>query len=145
MKKILILAFAFLSISLGILGQGKAGKIAAPDTSLHKIYSCPMHHDVVSDKPGKCPICSMVLNVSNKEQMKMDVVKAYTCSLHPNVSNSKPGKCPQCGNKLMLSKKEQMKADVMKVYSCPMHPNETSDKSGNCPKCGMAFTKDKKA
>jgi len=25
------------------------------------VYSCPMHPDVTSDKPGKCPRCGMVL------------------------------------------------------------------------------------
>ena len=143
MKKIFILAAAFLIISPGIFAQGKAGKIAAPDTLLHKVYTCPMHPDVTSDKPGKCPICSMVLNVSKKEQMKMDAVKAYTCSLHPDVTSNEPGNCPQCGKKLILSKKEQMKAMVMKLYSCPMHPDVTSDKSGKCPKCGMEMAKNK--
>jgi transcription initiation factor IIE alpha subunit len=26
-----------------------------------KIYTCPMHPDVTSDKPGKCPKCGMDL------------------------------------------------------------------------------------
>ncbi len=26
-----------------------------------KIYTCPMHPDVISDKPGKCPKCGMEL------------------------------------------------------------------------------------
>jgi Heavy metal binding domain len=26
-----------------------------------KTYTCPMHHEVKSDKPGKCPTCGMVL------------------------------------------------------------------------------------
>ncbi|MCS7184985.1 MAG: cytochrome c [bacterium] len=26
-----------------------------------KIYSCPMHKDIKSDKPGKCPKCKMTL------------------------------------------------------------------------------------
>ncbi len=24
-------------------------------------FTCPMHHDVVMDKPGKCPVCGMKL------------------------------------------------------------------------------------
>jgi hypothetical protein len=143
MKKILILAIAFFIVSPGVFAQGKAGKIATPDTLHHKVYTCPMHPDVTSDKPGKCPICSMVLNVSNKEQMKMDVVKAYTCSLHSNVTSNKPGKCPDCGKKLTLSKKEQMKMEVMRLYTCPMHADETSDKPGKCPKCGMELARNK--
>ena len=37
-------------------------------------YSCPMHHDVASNKPGKCPKCNMDLTLSKKEQMKRDVL-----------------------------------------------------------------------
>lgn len=27
----------------------------------HAYYTCPMHPDVKSDKPGSCPICGMDL------------------------------------------------------------------------------------
>ena len=30
------------------------------------IYTCPMHPQIKSDKPGKCPICGMTL-VKKKE------------------------------------------------------------------------------
>jgi hypothetical protein len=29
-----------------------------------KMYSCPMHPDVMSDKAGKCPKCGMDLTVA---------------------------------------------------------------------------------
>ena len=35
----------------------KRGKIAAKDV----IYTCPMHPEVISDKPGSCPKCGMAL------------------------------------------------------------------------------------
>ena len=60
-------------------------------------YSCPMHPEVTSTKPGKCPKCNSDLTLSKKEQMKMEVMKIYTCSMHPDVTSNKPGKCPQCG------------------------------------------------
>jgi predicted RNA-binding Zn-ribbon protein involved in translation (DUF1610 family) len=66
-------------------------------------YSCPMHPDVTSNKPGKCPKCGMDLVRSEKKQMKM--AKTYTCSMHPEVSSDKPGKCPKCGMDLIEKKK----------------------------------------
>jgi ABC-type Fe3+-hydroxamate transport system substrate-binding protein len=27
------------------------------------LYTCPMHPQIISDKPGKCPICGMTLVV----------------------------------------------------------------------------------
>src|SRR5438046_2831541 len=105
MKKIIILALSFLISSAGIMAQGKATKGAKPDTTMHEVYTCPMHPDVTSDKHGKCPKCGMDLNLSKKEQMKTEVMKIYTCSMHPDVTNDKPGKCPKCG--MALIKKEQ--------------------------------------
>ena len=29
------------------------------------VYTCPMHPEVVSDKPGKCPQCGMDLEVKS--------------------------------------------------------------------------------
>lgn len=33
-------------------------------------YSCPMHPDVVADRPGTCPHCGMQLQRVAKESMK---------------------------------------------------------------------------
>jgi transcription initiation factor IIE alpha subunit len=137
MKKLIVLLIAISSAAI-TFAQEKAGK---KDTTQHSaVYTCPMHPDVTSDKPGKCPKCGMDLNLSAKEQMKMQVTKAYCCSAHPDVTSDKPGKCPKCGKKLSLTAKEKMKMEVMKEYSCPMHPDVTSDKPGKCSKCGMALT-----
>jgi predicted RNA-binding Zn-ribbon protein involved in translation (DUF1610 family) len=104
-------------------------------TSKHKSekvkYSCPMHPDVTSKKPGTCSKCGMGLTKSKKEQMKMEVMKMYTCPMHPDITSDKPGKCTKCGMDL----KEKTAAS----YVCPMHPDVTSDKPGKCPKCGMSL------
>lgn len=130
-----MLLIAALTISaVSVFAQEKAGK---KDTAQHIVlYTCPMHPDVTSDKPGKCPKCGMDLSLSKKEEMKKEVTKSYTCPVHADVVSDKPGKCPQCRKKLVLSK-EEMKMEVMKTYTCPMHRDVASDKPGKCPKCGM--------
>lgn len=62
------------------LPAGQAGSTAECDTSgmrqvmvTDEIYTCTMHNEVMSNKPGKCPKCGMTL-VKHKmtdEQMKM--------------------------------------------------------------------------
>ena len=45
-----------------------------------EMYTCTMHNEVMSDKPGKCPKCEMTL-VKQKmtdEQMKMMKEGTYT-------------------------------------------------------------------
>jgi hypothetical protein len=60
--------------------------ILADSTGLHhimetgEVYTCVMHHGVISDKPGACPTCGMTL-VKQKlkdEQKKMLKDRTYT-------------------------------------------------------------------
>ncbi len=39
----------------------KEAFVKEPEKFLKTIYTCPMHPDVKSDKPGKCPKCGMNL------------------------------------------------------------------------------------
>ncbi len=43
------------------------------DTNSAKSYTCPMHPEVISDKPGECPKCGMDLIL--KEEGKKDEKK----------------------------------------------------------------------
>lgn len=60
----------------------------APVKSGSVIYTCPMHPEVVSDRPGSCPKCGMDLEPKQPTQ--------YTCPMHPEVIADKPGICPKC-------------------------------------------------
>ncbi|MEP7255505.1 MAG: heavy metal-binding domain-containing protein, partial [Ferruginibacter sp.] len=52
------------------------------ETEASAVYSCPMHADVTSDKPGKCSKCGMDLTKSKKTEMKMEAMKMYSCPMH---------------------------------------------------------------
>ena len=96
-------------------------------------YVCPMHPEMVSDKPGTCPKCHM--DLTKKEQMKADVTKHYTCPVHKEVVSDHAGICPKCKAQLVVDRKGSKQ--VTKTYTCSMHPNEVSTKPGKCPVCGM--------
>jgi hypothetical protein len=135
MKKFLLLVMVVTSALTGFAQVDSTVK--APRQKHHKMhqqYSCPMHPEMKSDKPGKCTECGMDLQASKKEKMKMT---HYCCPMHPEVTSDKAGTCSKCGMDLKASKKEQMKMKEMHGYSCPMHPDEKSDMAGKCAKCGM--------
>ena len=90
-------------------------------------YTCSMHPEITSDKPGKCPKCGMDLIQKATTQ--------YTCPMHPEVVSDTPGKCPKCNMELVVK--------TSALYSCTMHPEVTSMTPGKCPKCGMKLQKTK--
>src|SRR5664279_5706971 len=59
-------------------------------------YTCPMHPEVVSEEPGRCPDCGMKLLAT-----AAPAAASYTCPMHPEVASEEPGRCPDCGMKLM--------------------------------------------
>lgn len=94
------------------------------------MYTCPMHAEVKSDKPGECPKCGMNLKKIEMDHSKMDMkkdstkmdmnrskmVKVYTCSMHPEITSNKPDECPKCGMNLTEKETDMKKEDSHKNH-----------------------------
>ena len=94
-------------------GHGHSGHAAAEAAGQ---YTCPMHPEVVSDKPGNCPKCGMFL------------VPVAAKDGTAGQGGEHSGHGGHSGHAA---------AEAAGQYTCPMHPEVVSDKPGNCPKCGM--------
>jgi len=46
--------------------------VSVSDSTDAKVYTCPMHPEVISDKPGECPKCGMDLELKEDDSMKDD-------------------------------------------------------------------------
>ncbi|MDE3110969.1 MAG: YHS domain-containing protein, partial [Acidobacteriota bacterium] len=58
-------------------------------------YTCPMHPEVVQQKPGNCPKCGMALEPVTF--MTSASKTEYVCPMHPQIVRDAPGSCPICG------------------------------------------------
>jgi predicted nucleic-acid-binding Zn-ribbon protein len=109
MKKLIILLIS-VSGAFSSFAQDEKEKMAHDkmDSTYKMMYECPMHHEVKSDNPGKCPKCGMNMAASKNMTMKQQPIKerarVYTCTMHPEVISDKPGKCPKCGMTLVEKK-----------------------------------------
>ena len=97
------------------------------------IYTCPMHPEIIQEKPGNCPKCGM-----NLVPVKAEISSSASHQHEDNNSNQ-----PTVYESSRHSKME--KADLNKTsqsfqrYTCPMHPQIVQDEPGKCPLCGMTL------
>ena len=79
MKKLLFIAAIFFSSVLfftacsGNNSNAKTEQLAKDET-----YTCTMHNEVMSDKPGKCPKCGMTLVKQKMTDAQMKMMKGGT-------------------------------------------------------------------
>lgn len=102
------------------------------------IYTCAMHPEVQSDKPGNCPKCGMALVKKNDAEKKMDMKPKANEQQHQHGEKHDENSHSHAAE----VKDETGVAEGNKnVFTCPMHPEVQSDTPGNCPKCGMMLVK----
>lgn len=131
MKKYFFLLF-FAALTSPIFTQSDSAK-TKPTSTDNVYYTCSMHPEVISNKPGKCPKCGMdlVQKTSSSSENKMNMMM-----------------CPMHGmNNMNMEKNAPVSDDTTKIktdsiyYTCSMHPEIKSAQPGNCPKCGMKLVK----
>jgi Heavy metal binding domain len=62
---------------------------AVPDAAGPVTYACPMHPEVTSDHPGRCPECGMKLLAATTP-----AATSYACPMHPEVVSDQPAAAP---------------------------------------------------
>ncbi len=103
-----------------------------------QLYTCPMHPEVVQDKPGNCPKCGMPLVPFQPG--------ASTAVPHdPGIAkNQQPIKTKHDHTQKTSAPLAGASQNLQK-YTCPMHPQVVQDGPGKCPLCGMTLVPLKKS
>lgn len=119
-------------------------------------YTCPMHPEIIQDKPGNCPICGMNLVPLKVEEIakeqegmenslhseKDDPDHHHEHHIEKKVDRQDEG-LPQKQKELDKHKDHgqsiEKRTSHVQKFTCPMHPQIISDQPGKCPLCGMTL------
>lgn len=100
-----------------------------PITAEGDSFTCPMHPEVTSDHPGRCPKCGMFLQPDGQPPAP---------AAHQHTHPGQPAAHQEHGGQSA----PPPQADTGPrdgEWTCPMHPEIRQDGPGECPICGMAL------
>lgn len=83
MKRIInnirLFTYLLLILSVIVLGcRSKTNSISQQQAAGKQLYTCPMHHQIMKDKPGSCPICGMDLVPMSGEEKAINDINLAT-------------------------------------------------------------------
>ncbi|HKC34463.1 MAG TPA: efflux RND transporter periplasmic adaptor subunit, partial [Chitinophagaceae bacterium] len=73
-----IAQYLFVILIVAIAGCNSSSKDGKTNAANKQLYRCPMHHEIVKDKPGTCPICGMDLVPFGGEEKAISDVNLNT-------------------------------------------------------------------
>jgi hypothetical protein len=114
-----VIAFAFGLFVCSTAAAPQRARPAAVPKLPPLAMTCPMHPDVIEDKPGSCPLCKMALVPVRLESI-------WSCPIHAAIHEQGPGACPIC-------KRSLIQMTVALTWTCKDRPDIDQIEPGRCP------------